>query len=205
MEFDKDSIRKREDLWANNTDKYNELLNRSKEGERSHLLEPPQGTASIPALRFATMNLGGFGSKFKTSQQGQKQYQVEFIQQVVSLIWPEGQERQHIVVLTEINAFWFSFLKDEIPGWRFTHDGRGSAIMYDYTVCTCIDFKVKHILPDDDPDSKNIKYRWRTILWAVFDVGEYHPYHLVTTGHVIAGSHCSDAETTRIPIQKIFP
>ena len=150
------------------------------------------------------MNLGGAQIDFKTSPKMQKQYQVDLIQQVVSLIWPEGQERQHIVVLTELNAFWFSFLKDQIPGWRFIHDGRESAIMYDYTVCTFHESNVKHIFPDGD-DSENIKYRWRTILWATFDVGDYHPYHLVTACHVIAGSHRSVAETTRIPIKRKFP
>ena len=40
----------------------------------------------------------------------------------------------HVVVLTELNAFWYEWVKDQIPGWKIEHDGSDTAIMYDRSI-----------------------------------------------------------------------
>ena len=133
MAFARMADQPRHVLWRHYEQYYNELLLRARAG--SNPLAPPQGTTDIPSLRIVAMDLGGTNEYFKASRMGQLQYQVDLIRKSVRLI----HGGQHIVVLTELNEFWFKFIQDKIPGWRCIHDGRECAIMYDVTVCTCID------------------------------------------------------------------
>ena len=77
------------------------------------------------------MNLAGLSPLFKTHAKQQIHYQKELINQVATLISCEV----HIVVMTELNTFWLTWLKDRIPSWGFVHDGRDVAMMYQTTVC----------------------------------------------------------------------
>ena len=72
------------------------------------------------------MNLAGASPLFKTHAKQQIHYQKELIKQVLALITCEID----IVVMTELNVFWFEWLKDKIPSWGFVHDGRDVAMMY---------------------------------------------------------------------------
>ena len=133
------------------------------------------------------MNLGGAQAQFKQSQI----CKLDLVREVV--------DGQHIVVLTELSDRWYRFIRDQIPGWGFRHDGLTSAIMYDTAVCTCRNFEVKKIFPDE---SESTILGWRTILWARLDFGAHHPHHLVTACHVVAGSRHSDTEDHRVPSGK---
>ena len=165
--------------------------------EGSLPLAPPQGNPGneIPGIRIAFMNLGGGSPTFNTRKAQQLIYQLTLIRAVRTLI----SSGMNVIVLTELNEFWFEFIRDKIPCWRFIHDGRTVSIGYDKATCILKDSGKRKIYEDDTSQSGNTQLGWRTYFAAMFDVGESHPYHVVAAVHVVDGSHVSPTEDHRCP------
>ena len=165
-----------EELWEGSMETYTELVRRSQFKDGSKPLAPPQGkgkgkmVANVPGIRIAFMNLGGGEPGFKTSPIAQRNYQKELIGAIRTLISDPEKGDMHVIAITGLNDFWFEFLKDKIPCWRFIHDGGTASIGYDKVTCK---------LKEPGKRESICKESWRTYFGAIFDVGNTHPYHLL--------------------------
>ena len=111
--------------------------------------------------------------------------------------WYEGQLRleletlwncpSDVVMLSELNPYWFNFLKTTLPHhWQIRHDDDDVALMWNTNVCRLAGNIIDKELSFPDRKDSN-KLNWRQSLQGVFEVVD--PSTSAGQFHFFAGAH----------------